>query len=158
MTIIVREDQRIAIVNSHNAWTFRLLLHSLFCMIIYRLGVCRAGGYGFCYTRTNDTWRCCMQQVTHAVSGWGKRWILQCDKWGWVLDVSLWPGIKATKFTMENFNITSPKKAQVVHSAGKVMMIIFLIKKVFCISTQHIKARSLQQCTTKKSCKKWSSI
>ncbi len=49
---------------------------------------------------------------------------------------------------MENFNMTSPKKAKIVRSAGKVMMIILFI------SILYIKAKPLQQCTTKKFYKK----
>ncbi len=45
------------------------------------------------------------------------------------------------------------KKAKVVCSAGKVMMIILFDEEGFCISTLYIKAAQLQQCTTKKSCK-----
>ncbi len=45
--VIIQEDQRIT-VNSHNIWTFWLAVHSLFCTMIYRCRVCRAGGDHVC--------------------------------------------------------------------------------------------------------------
>ncbi len=58
-----------------------------------------------------------------------------------VLDVLLQPRIRATEFTIENFNIScSKRKIKVVCSAGKVMIIFFLMKRLFYISTLYIKA------------------
>ncbi len=54
-----------------------------------------------------------------------------------ILDISLQPRIEATEFTMENFDITNPKKAEIVSNAGKVMNFFFM-NRVFCISTMYI--------------------
>ncbi len=76
-------------MNSYNVWTFQLVVNSLFCMMIYRCSGCRTDGYRICLHRTSGTSRCCMQWVTHPVSGGGRGWILQCDNCGWDLDVSI---------------------------------------------------------------------
>ncbi len=47
-------------VNSQNIWTFWLVAQSLFCMMIYRCGMWRAGGITFTYIRTNGMLHCCM--------------------------------------------------------------------------------------------------
>ncbi len=85
----------------------------------------------FAYTRTNDALCCCMQQVTHTVSGEEREAefcnLMTVDESG----CSITTRDQSTEFTMENVDITSLKKAEVVRSAGKVMMIIFFDKEDF---------------------------
>ncbi len=76
VAIIIREDRRITVrelaqhLNILIGNAFAILQNDLQMWCVMRVGIT------FAYTRTNGTLRCCMQRVTHAVSGRGTGWIL----------------------------------------------------------------------------------
>ncbi len=90
-------------------------------------------GSVFAYTKTNGTLWCVCTELCTWVQG-RESWILKCDNYRWVLDVSWRPGIKQQSSQWKILMLLVPKN-QVVCRVERIWWEVFFMKRIFYINT-----------------------
>ncbi len=126
-------------VNSHNVWTFWLVVHLLFCEKIYRCGMCRASWVLRLLTP---------EQMVHRVAACNKlhTWFqregeAEFSKVITVHESWLFHYVPKSKQLSSQWKTSMspvPKKAEIMRSTGKVKMIIFFWWRGFSVSVHCI--------------------